>query len=547
MLTRAALKELRRSIEDASGRDAADEILFRLGRRWGATDAKSLAPGGSLRHRLERGLNHLDELGLGSATLEEFELDRTQRTCRIAGRMLDPEELRRPNGSEPPTGESCGVTVGYLTGLASVLTNLDLVCTPFSCRGDCAPAELGRKGCRFQLLPAHTLSSTSSFAPAPSGSARFFLGSLGASLGGADIALADLLENAGDAILLVDEHDVLRFWNHGAELLFGYRRDEVVGRKIGFLVPPDLIESGELEIIRRRVEREGVLKNFVTRRMTKDGVELSVSLTRTVLRDSQGQVIGSTAIIRDITEQLRTEEELHHARQLAVVGEMAAVLAHQVKNPLAGIYAAIQVLSRDLSAEDEKKAVFESIGAEIRRLDDSVVDLLRFSRPLPPHPVSTDLLRLLEDLRETLWRDPTISVHELCLDVPAGCILELDEAMMDQVFQNLILNAAQAMTAPGKIQITAFEAGEHVVVVVRNDGPGIPRNLFDSIFDPFITTKTRGTGLGLSIARKNVEAHGGTIEAERDHGPGACFRISLPRKQPGPRARRGAGRIRGQP
>lgn len=528
MLTRSALQELRRSIEEASGRDAADEILFRLGRRWGSTDAAAIGLAGTERERFERGLLRMDELGLGTATLETFQLAPERRSCRISGRVLDPEELRRSPGDEPPAGESCGVTVGYLTGLASTLTGLDLVCTPFSCRGDCAPAQLGLVGCRFELLPAHT--QTSRGAAAPSGSARFFLGSLGASLGGGDIALGDLLENAGDAIVLIDDRDVVRFWNRGAENMFGYERDEVVGRKVGFIVPPDLLESGELARIQRLIEREGVLKNYVTRRITKEGRELRVSMTRTILQDRRGNVIGSTAIIRDITEQLRTEEELHQARQLAMVGEMAATVAHQVKNPLAGIYAAIQYLSRGLEESDEKKEVFENIGAEIRRMDDTIQDLLRFARPLPPHPAPTALRSVLEDLRESLSMNPEVARHELRIDVPAEYELELDEGMMEQVFQNLVLNAAQAMDEPGTIRVSATRDGDRVVVVVEDDGPGIPPELEGSIFDPFITSKVRGTGLGLSIARKNVEAHGGTIEVERGAG-GARFRISLPLEQ----------------
>jgi PAS domain S-box-containing protein len=363
---------------------------------------------------------------------------------------------------------------------------------------------------------------------APDGSARFFLASVGRTLGGADISLADLVEHSADAVIFIDLANVIRYWNRGAEAMFQYPREETLGRKVGFLLPRDLLESDELGQIQQVLARDGSLSNYVTRRVRKDGAERWVSLTRSVLHDSRGAAIGSTAVFRDITEQRRTEEELFRARGLAVVGEISTNLAHEIKNRLAGIYAATQLLARSLAPGDPRLAVFHDVGQEIKKLDETAKDLLRFARPLPPKPVPTDVHAFLSRVIQTLERDADVRKHEIALDVEPDLVTNLDPDLMGQVFGNLVLNAAQAMERPGRIRLAARRDGARVCFEVADEGPGIPSDVVASLFRPFFTTKSQGTGLGLPITRKNVELHGGTIEVETELGKGTRFRIQLP-------------------
>jgi PAS domain S-box-containing protein len=340
------------------------------------------------------------------------------------------------------------------------------------------------------------------------------------------------VENTSDAILLIDVHGVIRYWNRGAECMFQYARAEVVGQRIGFLLPPDLQEADELGALQERIDREGQVTNFGTRRVRKDGTELWVSVTRTVLHDSHGRAIGSTAIIRDVSDLHEKEEELLSTRTLAVVGQLAAKIAHEIKNPLAGISGAIQVLARGLDPGDERREVFENVRQEVERLDATVQDLLRFARPVPPKLAATGLAVFVRDVVESAGLRHALQETRFDVEIPEDLVLPIDQRLMSEVLANLIHNASHATHGRGTIRVSAEPAGDAVAIDLTDTGVGIPADVLPSIFEPFFTTKSRGTGLGLAIARKNVEAHGGRIEVESTPGEGARFRITLPLRTP---------------
>lgn len=357
---------------------------------------------------------------------------------------------------------------------------------------------------------------------------RFFLGSLGGSFAEVEVALGDLIERTRDGVMLIDRENVIRFWNEGAEALFQYSRDEVLGRKIGFLLPRDLMEGGELDRIQRTLDAEGCLCNYVTRRVRKDGSERWVSLTRSVLHDTGDRVIGSTAVFRDVTEERRTQEELSTARAMAVVGEMSVTLAHRIKNGLAGISGAVQILARGLPAGDPRLEVYSEIRREIGRLDETSRDLLRYAAPGPLRREETDLRAFLESLIDLLEQFPAVGRHEIEIRAAGDPCGSIDRGSIGQAIQCLVLNAAEATEGSGKIVLSAEATEGAVEIAVSDAGPGIPESMLPSIFQPYFTTKAQGTGLGLSIARKSVEAHGGTLRAENRAGGGARFTIRIP-------------------
>ena len=518
------LIDLGKWILEAAGPAPAAEILFRLGRRLGQLAARRFdAAGQETRRTLERGFAHLNRLGLGDVRLDKVELLPERGECTIAGAVRSTTPLwRSSRNGHDQVAEVCDITVGYLTGLAAAATGIDVVCTPLPCNGICEGA-----GCAFEIHAGHH-EIESRGRPAPGGRARFFLRTMGQSLSSADVALDDLLEDSPDAVILIDSQDIIRFWNRGAEQMVLYTREDAVGQRIGFLVPDDLNEQDELGSLAARLARGEAVVNHITRRVRKDGVELWVSLNRAVLRDSSGRVIGSTAAIRDITHQRQTELELSRSRGLAMVGELAAKVAHEIKNPLAGIYAAVQILSRGFEVDDRQKGILDSIGGEIRRLDETVQDLLRFARPAEPRPRPTDLRTFVGEIRESLRHNPDMERHDVRIEIPEQLIVAIDSRLLGQVFSNLLLNASQAMEQPGTITITAQVIEPEVVIEVCDTGPGIPPSQLESIFEPFVTTKTRGTGLGLPIAQRNVEAHGGRLWARNHEQGGARFTISMP-------------------
>jgi PAS domain S-box-containing protein len=500
-----------------------DRVLFDLGARAGRALAAQVPHDGSLHERVERGFSLVRASGYGGVQLVDLDADLPSGHCHLHGEIDDDLEATFGRcSSHRPSHAASGFTSGLLGALASAITGLDLACSPIGCSG-CST----QRQCLFEIRPSHRFAELAGPRHAPPGSPRFFLGAVGFSLGGSEVSLDDMLESTDNAVILIDNDDVVRYWNRAAERMFQFRPDEVVGRRIGRIVPADLLASGDLDEMRARLDRGEPVTQVLTRRVRKDGVERWCHVTRTPLHDAHGRVVGSTAILRDVTDQRRTEAELARSRALAAVGEMSAKLAHEVKNPLAGIYAAVQVLARDFAPGDPRRAIFDEIGAEVRRVDQTVIDLLRFSRPVPPRLRPTSLRALARDIVEPLRRaHPSV---ELALDVPEDLVIALDERMIGQVLENLVSNALQSVEGRGtRVRVVARADGGGVALEVRDDGPGIPPSRREEVFEPFYTTKTRGTGLGLPIARKNAEAHGGSLELDDAPEGGARFTLRLP-------------------
>ncbi|HEX7629519.1 MAG TPA: ATP-binding protein [Candidatus Methylomirabilis sp.] len=264
-------------------------------------------------------------------------------------------------------------------------------------------------------------------------------------------------------------------------------------------------------------------------------------------RDELGGLAQSFNAMVDRLRAARDEIEAYHqqrlarAERLASLGELAASVAHEIKNPLAGIAGAVRILAEDMPASDPRKEIMGEILAQIRRLDGTVRDLLTFARPAQAEIAPCFLHQVLDRVLLVLAEDPSAAnvrvVREYHSDLPP---VSADGKLLEQVFFNLLLKAVQAMggqgtitlrTAlgePGTTRIDGAPLGPHVEIRVMDTGPGIPAHLLREIFTPFFTTKPRGIGLGLAITRRIVEEHGGRISGGNLPGQGAMFRICLP-------------------
>ena len=212
----------------------------------------------------------------------------------------------------------------------------------------------------------------------------------------------------------------------------------------------------------------------------------------------------------------------------AQLGELAVNLAHEIKNGLAGIYAAMQLLARGLPPGEGKRAWFDEAALEIKRLDATAQDLLSFAGQPAPKPAPADLGEFLRSLAQRARNRPEVQLHRIEVSAPPDLVVALDPLLLGQALLNLIANAAQAMLSPGSIRLSARRAEGGVQIEIQDSGPGISPEHLGSIFAPFFTTKSRGTGLGLSIAKKIVEAHGGSLRARNLEGGGSAFTAELP-------------------
>jgi signal transduction histidine kinase len=231
---------------------------------------------------------------------------------------------------------------------------------------------------------------------------------------------------------------------------------------------------------------------------------------------------------------------LERAERLATMGEVAASLAHEIKNPLAGIAGAIGVMAEELEDGDPRKEIMAEILAQIRRLTKTVQDLLTFARPGVPTLEMCDIHHVIDRVILLLAEDPIAKRVRIVRNYQSGLPrLEADGKQLGQVFLNLLLNAAQAMHGDGQVTITTRLNGADdekskghgsraLEVSLTDTGPGIPPDKLRELFTPFFTTKPRGTGLGLAISRRIVEDHGGWIQAQSPPHQGATFRVGLP-------------------
>ena len=268
------------------------------------------------------------------------------------------------------------------------------------------------------------------------------------------------------------------------------------------------------------------------RNRAKDGTFYWVDTTIVPFVDPRGKPFQYIAIRADITARKAAEERLAQQAALARLGQMAAVVAHEVRNPLAGIKGAMQVLMGRRPKDDPDRLIMREVVARIDSLAELVNDLMVFARPTPPHPTVFPLRPLLSDAVAALHRDPI----GLNIDVSVEgreVMLEADSQMIRAAMLNLLLNAAQAMDGHGRITVTIKGSDGHCAICVRDSGPGVPAELQERVFEPFFTTKARGGGLGLPIARRTAELHGGTLTLALSASGGTTFTLSLPCHTPG--------------
>ncbi len=223
------------------------------------------------------------------------------------------------------------------------------------------------------------------------------------------------------------------------------------------------------------------------------------------------------------------QQQLEHADRLATTGEMAASMAHEIRNPLAGVLGALQVIDADLPDENPKKPIVGEMMVQMERMNLAVNDLLTYARPAPPKFDTTDLNgiidRTLSILNSQILKK-NIGV-ELSLDrkLPA---LTADKKLLQQLIWNLILNALQAMDPGGRLSVSTVRTDTSVIVLVRDTGRGIPEHELMNVFKPFFTTKHQGTGLGLTISRRIVEQHRGSLALESVENAGTTCTVQLP-------------------
>jgi two-component system NtrC family sensor kinase len=262
-------------------------------------------------------------------------------------------------------------------------------------------------------------------------------------------------------------------------------------------------------------------------RLTQDGRRVVVQETSTLLKDKRGRPIGRSSIIRDLTDVKKMQQELVRTQSLAVVGELAATVAHEIKNPLAGMSGAIQVLAEGMAKNDSRREVIGEILDQVKRLDTTVRELLDFARPITPVLQPVEIRESFSSVWSLLSLQPGAKSIRFSLESAPSVSPRVDPHLMRRVWMNLLQNAIEAMPRGGEL-LVRVTGGDPVKVEVRDSGAGIDPANSEKIWRPFFTTKTRGTGLGLPITKKIIEAHGGRIWCETEPKKRTSFFVEIP-------------------
>lgn len=339
----------------------------------------------------------------------------------------------------------------------------------------------------------------------------------------------NIVQDAAEAIVAVDVQGKVKSWNRAAARIYGWTAAEMAGQSVHRLVPPDLLARGEIEEMAHRVEAEGAIVDYETRRVRKDGAIIRVRITRSLLRDADGTPIGSTAIVRDVTAEREMEERLLQAEKLAAIGQAAASMAHEVRNALAGISGTLEVLQTTALWRELPEEVGTEMMAQVARIANTVQDVLSYARPRVARPAHVDLNAVVERALVSNLAVCCPDRINLVRDYGTGPLTaDADSGQLEQALGNLFQNACQAMEKGGYLTVSTRRSSGGARIEISDTGPGMTGEILSRAFEPFYTTRARGTGLGLPIARGIIEAHGGTLTLDNPPAGGTRAVITVP-------------------
>jgi signal transduction histidine kinase len=347
-----------------------------------------------------------------------------------------------------------------------------------------------------------------------------------------DVFFRHIVTGMRNGVLALTVDGKLALINDEAYRIFGITPGAAdIGRPIGEVLrqQPEVVRllSGVFDL--------HLLPNRVEMRLRPSGKVIGYTLA--LVREDSGRVIGASMFFKDLTRVEQLEERERLRDRLAAVGEMAAAIAHEVKNPLAGIEVMAGLLRRKAPDAPEAQSVLTDIINEAKMANAIVQEVLEFVRPIRlqvEHTGVAEAVQAAVQLADTKAQRGGIHVE---VNVPQGLpLIQGDQHQLTQLFTNLLMNAYEAMNGEGRVRFAAraihvddgLDGRDAVVVEVADEGPGMPPEVADRVFNPFFTTKAQGSGLGLAIVRKIVDAHDGSIDLETAPGRGTVIRVTLP-------------------
>ena len=341
--------------------------------------------------------------------------------------------------------------------------------------------------------------------------------------------LNNILESISSGVLVINSIGKITLFNRAAGEITGYQTNEVLGKDY-------------LEIMGKNIKNEETPLNTLETGighlngekeiLDKNGNKIPLGFSTSILTDGENNQLGAVEVFFDLSHVKQLEQEIARVKTLAALGEMAATVAHEVRNPLGGIAGFAAILEKDLSEDDPRRKWVKKIIEGVENLNRIVINLLNYTKVVKFSPNKVDFLRFLDDTLNFFLMD--LSAQTKNIEIIKNYPQEKFECLIDaeqfrQVVLNLLRNSVQALPEGGKIEVMTRPIKDKVIFKISDSGVGMDEQTQKKLFNPFFTTKEGGTGLGLSTVKKIVDAHKGEIEIESEKSKGTTVTVSLPR------------------
>jgi len=346
--------------------------------------------------------------------------------------------------------------------------------------------------------------------------------------------MESIIQSIGSGIIITEMNDTVTYINKAGERILGYSKDELIGKSFSIFGLKEK-QSVVYSLLDNPDDLDTRKEGWMRR---KDKVEFPVGFTINNHLSIRGETIGKIVIFRDMTNVFKMQEEILRMDRLVSLGKLASGIAHELRNPLAGIKTTAQALSEEMSKEDSRREYLNRITKEIDRLNELLKTFFSFAKPQRLNLVYCHIKDIINEIIPFLFKEiADQGIRFVETYDPQLPTIKVDKNQMYQVFLNLFLNAIQAMPNGGELKIEVSPTMSYsqdgskqnfIKIIVSDTGKGIPPQIIPKIFDPFFTTKPKGIGLGLSITYQIIKKHGGTIKVESKWELGTSFVINLP-------------------
>ena len=339
-------------------------------------------------------------------------------------------------------------------------------------------------------------------------------------------AFKDLVfQSVGTGLIALDRDHRVTAFNRAAEEITGVVAPQAIGQAwsslIGAAIPIEPIEALITANPRASARHEAVLRR-------PDGTSVPVRMTFSALRSGEGERLGLISACEDLSAIRAMESRMRQADRLATVGRMAANIAHEIRNPLASLTGAIEVLTSPLTADDARERLSQIVARESERLNHIIKNFLEYARPAPLSIATFDVAAAAEEVLLLLEHRASPGSLKVLREFAPSIPWAVDAQQFRQILWNLCLNAVEAMPEGGELRVSVAARGETLEVAVSDTGDGIAAGDVAHVFEPFFSTKPEGTGLGLALVHRIVQDHGGEIDVRSSPGLGTTFTMTLP-------------------